>query len=705
MLFDFQCIMKHTPSRIARYYTTLCALLFGALTNTSALALQPSSVQGKIDGASVLAKVGTEVITYKTLEEAFRKNLNNKNVHLSNVSTDSIRDFLNLYINYRLKVQDAKARGIDKKPDIVQDIKQNRASLAAPYLFEKVIVAPRVDTALARRKFQFRVGLIFSKITDGDTTRAFKRSLAMLEKLQKGADFKQMAKDSSDDEYFRDSSGVMPMVTSDKILREIENAAYSMKVGDVYRKPIRSNLSVPGYYVVKLLAMEPRISVRGRYINIKVDEQRDSANALPIARKLADSIYSALKKGADFTELAKKYSNDIYAQYGGLYPSYYTQTTGYLNGLRYRFPEGVDNWVFDAQRKDGDLSEPIPTYAGFFIVRRDSSRIAEDDREELKRFYKRVHFESDKKVFFDSIRKVRKYAFVQKNFDAFLKAVDTTRPAFDSVQKTKLSAKLQKEQLLSFTGYKLSVGNFADSLLQRSDLRGFSLTKQGMIQAVDKIVESAIADALTANMEKEFPDFAALMKEFEEGILIFRVEEQEVWSKMKFDTAKARTWYEPQKDKYKTLQLYDFSEIWTRTDSAAQAIYKRLQENMKSKNPSKNLFDSLAMQFTERSGFKEKKGRWEPLDAREYTIADEFRKRASKAGDILTPFAFQGGFTIPRLNEIILPRTKTFEEAIPDFAAQFQDLQQRELTQKWLESLRSKYPVVIEDAILKRIGK
>jgi peptidyl-prolyl cis-trans isomerase SurA len=711
------------PAFLQRF--ALLLVLLATATFTAPFALAQASKTDKknidskaIDGNTILAKVGPENITYKTLEEAFRKNLNNKNVVLSALPSDSVRDFLNLYINYRLKVLDAKTRGIDQKPDIIEDIKQNRASLAVPYLFEKVLIAKRVDTAMARRKVQFKVGLILSKITGADTMPAFKRSVAMLAALKKGADFTKMAKDSSDDEYFRAQGGEMPMVTSDRIIREIENAVFTMKVGEIYSKPIRSNLSVPGYYIVKLLAMEPRVAVRGRYIVVKLEEQaKDSAdaaaNAIAASKKLADSLYPLIKKGEDFATLAKKFSTDAYAENGGLFPNYYTQTTGYVNGLRYRFPDVVDAWLFDPKRKDGDLSEPIQTFAGTFIVRRDSSQIGGDEREDMKRFYKRVHFEADKKVFFDSVKKARKYVLSQKTFDAFIKAVDTTRPAFDSAQKLKLPAKLQKETLASFTdgksGYKLTVNGFADSLLLRPDVRGFSLTKQGVMQALDKVVEAAITDALTRDMEKDFPDFAALMKEFQEGILIFRVEEQEVWSRMKFDTVKARAWHEGQKEKFKTTEMYDFSEIWVKSDSLAQVLYKRLQTSQQATKPSATptatLFDSLAMQFTERTGYKERKGRWEPFDGREFTIPGELRKRGSKAGDILAPFKFQSGLSIVRMNALLTSRVKSFDEAIPDFAAQFQDLQQRELTQKWLDSLRAKHTVVIEQETIKSIWK
>ncbi|MCS6807952.1 MAG: peptidylprolyl isomerase [Bacteroidota bacterium] len=687
-------------------YSVLCCIAYACIVVER---LDAQQVRSQPEGNTVLARVGKEAITYKMLEDAYRKNINNKSVRLVDVSADSVRDFLNLYINYRLKIHDARARGYDKRPEIVQEIQQNRASLAAPYLFERVLVSPRVDTSLARRRTQFRIGLIFIKILDNDTARAYKRSLAILEALKKGADFRTIAKDSSDDEYFRALGGEMPLLTSDKIVREIEDAVFRTKVGAIYPKPIRSNLTVPGYYIMKLLSIEPRIAVRGRYIVMKLPA-RTAPNGSPLPPspedslavfRRADSVRTLILRGLDFAEAAKQFSEDAYAEYGGIFPAYYTETTGYVNGLRYRFPEEVDKWLFAPDRKNGDMSHVISTFNGMYIVRRDSSKIGGDDREELKRFYKRVHFEADKRRFLDSVKKARKYSINIKALNAFLQAVDTTRPSFDSAQKVRLSAQLLKETLAKFTGYMLTINGFADSLLTRSDLRGYSLTRQGMMQAIEKLTDIAITDVLVSTLEKDYPEFAALMKEFEEGILIFRVEEQEIWSKMKFDTARARAYYEPIKERFKTQELYEFAEIWVSSDSLAQALYKRLQA---AKNRTV-LFDSLATEYTERAGFKERKGKWDPLPAIEYTIPHEFKKRKTAIGDILPPFKFQGGYSIARLDGIQPVRMKTFEEAIPDFAAQFQDMVQKELTQKWLDSLRAQYPVVIEEQVFRTIWK
>jgi peptidyl-prolyl cis-trans isomerase SurA len=676
--------------------------------NAAKLHATQSQTNDAAIGKTVLAKVGAESITYKTLEEAYRKNVNNKSVALSSLPADSAKDFLNLYINYRLKVMDAKARGFHKKPEIENEIRQNRAMLAAPYLFERTLTNPRVDISLERRKWQFQVWLIFVKINNDDTAAAYKRAVLMLQALNKGADFRTMAKDSSDDEFFRSTSGVLPMITSDRIVREIEDVVFQMRVGEIYPKPVRSNLGVPGYYIVKLAAMEPRLAVRGRYIMLK-PVLRQSSIPMPMLpddstalHKRADSIVGLIRDGLDFAEAAKRFSEDAYGQYGGIFPAYYTQTTGYINGLRTRFPEKVEEWLFAKERKNGDMSGVIATPAGMYIVRRDSSQIGGDDREEIKRFYKRVHFESDKKAFLDSVKKARKYVLNAKVLDAFLSAVDTTRPSFDTLEQAKISAKLRKETLCKMNGFTLSVAAFGDSLLRRSDLRGFSLTQQGMKQAVDKIMETAVVNILITTMERDYPEFASLMREFEDGILIFRIEEEEIWSKMKFDTARARQYYEPRKEQYKTQEMYDFSEIWVESDSLANALAKRLQAVGKNNAA---LFDSLAATFTERSGYKERKGRWDVMPATEFTIPAELKSRKAAVGDVVGPFKFQGAWSIVRYNEFFPVRQKTFEEAIPDFAAQFQDSVQKELTQQWLDRLRKKYTVTVEQTNFSSIWK
>ncbi len=697
------------PLRKAMLTTTILATailesLF--LVCTTAHIILPVSLYAQSqqpNAALVLAKVGKESITYGMLDEAYRKNMNNRAASFAQLPADSAREFLNLYINYRLKVQDALGRGWDKKPEIQNDIKQNRASLAAPFLYERTLISPAVDSAFNRRKAQFKVALILSNVKQGDTVAAYKRSLALLDLVTKqGKDFAQVARDSSDDEYSRGEGGVFPFVTANQMLKDIEDAVYrSLKPGEIYPKPIKTQIGTqPGYFIVKLLAIEPRVAVLGRQILVSLANAAtsdDTARARRRADSLANVVKTAVKSEEDFARLASANSDDkATTETGGRFPSYYTTTTGYLNGLRYRLKPPVEKALFAL--KDGETSDVVQSELGFHILRRDSSKIGGDDREELKRFYKRFLFEADKQAFLDSVKKARKFSIVKKTLDGFLKVIDTTK-GFDSLQYNTVRSKGKKllaEPMFKVGDVALTVQRFIDSLLGSAALRGYSMTREGVTASMNKLVNAVVQESLTSTLEKDYPEFATLMREFQEGILIFRLEEQEIWSKLKFDSVRAKQYHEPIKDKFMTETKYDFSEIFVKNDSLAKALYARLLKSPKQ-------FDSLAAAFTEREGYKDKQGRWQPLAAWENLAVNAASK--GTLGAVNAPVAYDGGFSITRLNAIIPPRVKTFEEAIPDFAAQFQDLMQREYTQQWLSGLREKYPVSIDQAAIDKVWK
>jgi peptidyl-prolyl cis-trans isomerase SurA len=641
----------------------------------------------------VLAKVGKELVTAKALEEAYRKNASVKTTAFAQLHADSLREFLNLYINYRLKVQDAIERGFDKKPDVLADIQQNRASLAMPYLTERVLLNPALDTAIQRRRSQFKVGLILSRIgAKEDSLRAFKRAQGIIKLVTKGGqDFMKVLKDSTEDEYGKRSDGDYGWVVAGQLVRELEDAVYTLKVGEVYPYPVRTKAgNMPGYFVVKLLEMKPRVTILGSQILFAVKDSADTN----VVRAKAQMMLDSIRAGKSFAAVAKQYSDDkSTSEYGGQFPAYYNDLTGYINGLRYKWRPEIVSAMYAL--RDGEMSGLVQTDLGFHILRRDSTMRGGDDRESLKRFYKQYQFEDDKKRLIEAAKKKQGIKINQKTLAAFLKPLDAAEP-FTDEQAAKLPAKLLGEALFSSGSASFNVARFRDSLLKSPSVRGYSLTRDGMTTAIDKLSESLVIEGMLANLERDYPEFATLMREFHDGILIFRVEEQEIWSKMKFDTARARIYHDSIKSRFQTPIKYDFSEIYFKKDSAAQAALKKLKAGAN--------FDSLAAAVTEREGYKEKKGRWKPVESWETVLTDHVTKLKEKETSA-KPFPNEGGFSICRLNAVIQPRQKTFEEAIPDFAAQFQDAVQKELMHKWLASLREKYPVVIEQTTIDKLWR
>jgi peptidyl-prolyl cis-trans isomerase SurA len=201
----------------------------------------------------------------------------------------------------------------------------------------------------------------------------------------------------------------------------------------------------------------------------------------------------------------------------------------------------------------------------------------------------------------------------------------------------------------------------------------------------------------TAPLEKEYPEFGSLMREFRDGILLFKVEEQEVWSKLKFDSSSARSYWDTTKTKYKTDVKYDFNEIYVTSDSIAKTLRERINAG--------ESFETLASQFTERPGFKEKKGRYSPQTVKESKLAALIEKQKTTAGGIIGPEQFERGYVLLLVNDIAQPREKKFEEAIPDFAPAFQDMVQKKLTEEWLTRIKTQYPVTIQNKVLESMLK
>jgi peptidyl-prolyl cis-trans isomerase SurA len=215
-------------------------------------------------------------------------------------------------------------------------------------------------------------------------------------------------------------------------------------------------------------------------------------------------------------------------------------------------------------------------------------------------------------------------------------------------------------------------------------------------QAAERATTPTLIEYLTRDLERQYPEFAHLMQEFRDGLLLFRVEQLELWNKLaRFDTAAARAYYDSTKQRYFTEPVYDLSEIYLMSDSLARALRHQLDSGAD--------FALLAEQYTQRPGYRERKGHWGKLTPKQSQLAALAEQQQAKKGDILGPLPYENGYVILRVNDYEPPRQKSFEEAIPDFAAAFQDQQQKLLTEGWLQQLRQRFPVRINAAVLDRL--
>lgn len=637
----------------------------------------------------VIIKVGDERITYGEVQRAFQKNMNRKNEPLLKLSKDSLQKFIELFANYKLKVMDAKDNNLQNDKSVLKEFNSQRRLLAESFLYEKNVLDPYVKKELERRETEKVMSIILVSLPQGEMTinkepyRA--KADSALRRVLAGEDFAKVCTEYTLDENIKKSGGLVKMfITScDKVQRPIEDALYSLNVGEVYPKLIETNF---GYIIVKLEKSEPRVLVKARHILL---QKRNEEDTLRINRK-ADSLLTILKnKKQSFERIAEENSDDTQsAIYGGYIGNYYSRATGMQgNGSRL-----VDEFV-DAlfALKDGQMSGKVNSEFGIHIIKRDSTINInkEEEKEEIIKNYKRLYYDEDKVTYLNNLMQSQGYKIDELNFKKLIEKLDTSKTNLDPT-----FAKLQSDEISSFViisrqDKKWTIGDLVNfSLNNDNRLKGLATNYEGLTKAMNKMVESNVIDFATSDLEHQEPEFAKLSKDFYEGILLFRVENENVWEKMKFDTTLAQKYYQDHKNNYQTDYSYDISEIFMLNDSSAKIIYE------KAKNGEN--FDNLAMDNTQRPGGREKAGKIGVVSARKSRYANLFQGGKYQKGDILEPQHFEGATVVIKINDVILPRQKTFEEAIPDFSVDVQNIVRQNLLDAWLNKVRQKHQVKIE---------
>ncbi len=629
---------------------------------------------------TVIATVGNEQITYADLEKAFSKNLLKKDTPLHTLPKDSVVDFLNLYIKYRLKVYDAIQRGLDKDSAVLEEIKQNRRLLSESFYFDKKLVEPNVQKMLKYRENEAQVSYIFVKFTQNefDTVEAYQRAKNLINLLKQGVDFATLAKDSSDDKETAPLGGlILNYVTGGKVQRQIEDAIFSLKQGEIYPYPIKTKF---GYFIIKLNKIQPRIKVKARHILFALTKDSDT-NAI---RRKADSVLLLVRSGMDFSRLAEENSDDPASSIrGGDLGGWYSRSSGLEPSGKF-FTSTFEEALFSL--RDGEISPIIQTEYGFHIIRRDSTAkfSLEEEREDLKKLYKRIYYDGDKRDLITDLKK--QYGFFV-NYDYLQKTLvnlDTNKTTLDTAWYHNISTEIQNTVLFGILDKRFTIKDFVETLRSRNEFRATPLNTNGFLNAIDKIIYPFIIDKATESLEEEVPEFASLMKEFRDGILLFKVEASEVWEKLKFDTTLAKQYWEKNKSKYKTTPTYDVTEIFVTSDSLAKSIYRKAIAGED--------FEKLAEQFTQRGAFREKKGHWGKINPKTNNLAKKLQEFEVQEGKIIEPFPFENGYSIVRINQYEPPREKTFEEAIPDFASDVQEILQKRLQEEWINSLKKRIP-------------
>ncbi len=538
-----------------------------------------------------LAEIGDEKITLGEYEKQYLKTVTSID-SAKNKSIDDKRTFLNLYINFRLKVKDARDRGLLNNPDIQKDIAEYKKNFAPTYLVDKEVVEAEIKKLYEHKKEEVRASHILINLaehpTPQDSIAAYQKADSVIQKLKKGESFESLAEQYSQDRTAKTNKGDLYYFTGGMTVDEFEDAVYNLKVGDYTKEPVRT---VFGLHIIKLTDRKPRFeSIRASHILIQ--DKKDSTGKIidsAATYQRALDAYNKAKNGEDFATLVSQYSEDPGTKTNG-------GDLGYFD--RRRLAQQLDSVVF--LLKVGDVAGPIKTQFGWHIIKKtDEKQFQPFDKqkESLKTDFKRTKkFKDMYQAFVDDLKKKYNYKFSDDGF-VFLKAkLDSTKTISD-YNLDSLFTGADKDRIIAvFDDGKITVNDIVTNLSVNRDYQRSILNNQTLTQIVNSASEQAILNkrAIESKIEKD-DEYMAAMHEYENGLLVFRVDQDELWSKVKISDADMKSFYDGNQNKYMKADSTG-KQVPKKFEDAKPEISNELQQ-VKFKDIEKAYIEALKQKY------------------------------------------------------------------------------------------------------------
>ncbi|MBK6833866.1 MAG: peptidylprolyl isomerase [Bacteroidetes bacterium] len=534
------------------------------------------------------------VIDGKNISKAEFENVYKKN-NGKEVATDkkSLNEYMDLFINFKLKVKEAEVMGLDTVSAFKQELGGYRKQLAAPYLTDKNVNEGLITEAYERMKTEVRGSHILVKCAEDalpkDTLIAYNKITEYRKRAVKGEDFAKLAVESAKDgdPSATDNKGDLGYFTSLQMVYPFENAAFNTKVGEV-SQIVRTRF---GYHIMKIVDKRPNQGeMLVSHIMVRLKKEMTGLDSIN-AKKKIEEIYAKVKAGEKFNELAKQYSEDKQSAEKGGELSWFS--AGKMPVVEF------ENKAF-ALKNNGDYSEPFMTKYGWHIVKR-------MDKKDLPAPFETVKAEIKQKVNKDSRSQAGRSALIarvkkENNFKenkVMVKKVATfpTLTEFEAVidssyflgkWKAEKAAALTKE-MFSLGDKKYTQTDFAKFLETRQTRRVVSDKKFTLEQQYKNFVEESAVAFEESKLESKYPEFKALMQEYRDGILLFELTDRKVWSKAVKDTTGLKEYYEKNKNNY----LWDERADVTTYKCADEKIAKEVRKMLSKKKTEKEILDVI----------------------------------------------------------------------------------------------------------------
>lgn len=615
----------------------------------------------------ILLTINDEDITKEEFVRIYEKNKTN----LSTGEVTSIDDYLELFINFKLKVFEAEELGYDTISTFIKEFEGYKKQLARPYLLDNQANEMVIKEAYERMQYEVRASHILVKLAPDaspeDTLIAYEKAMEIRRRITHGEPFAVVAKGSSDDPSVKSNGGDLGYFTAFQMIYPFESAAYHLNVGEI-SMPVRTRF---GYHIIQLTdKRKARGEVKVAHIMLTVP--RGSSNETEKAKKESiNEIYHKIKEGEDFEDLARTYSEDRgSARNGGELPWFGAG----------RMVKEFEDAAFELKFK-GAVSQPIKTSFGWHIIKLiDKKEVPDFDeaKEEIKR---KVGKDKRSDIARNAlIKKLKKeYNFYEKELNVPV-SYDTVDNTYKIKQEYLSSNHSLKDTLIAFLNKVYTQDDFINFTKKIRNYQNLNAYQYYLIYK--EFVEEKILEVEESMLEEKYPEYKYLLKEYHDGMLLFEITDDIVWTKAVNDSIGLKKFYKENKKNYLWDERWEGSYYKCPNKDIYNKVSKIINKrNFGKKITNKDLIDQFGENLLIETGVFSK-GDNEIIDKMVWKV----KNQASSS------FVIING----KLQE---PTPKRFEEAKGTVISDYQEYLEKE----WIKKLREKYNIKVHQEVLSTI--
>ena len=630
-----------------------------------------NSIKAESDDPVIMKINGNEI-----LKSEFEY-IYNKNSQQQTSEQKSLEEYVDLFVNFKLKVFAAEKQGLDTVQTFVNELEGYRKQLAKPYLTDSKIEDRLAFEAYERLKENVEVSHILLRVQPNATPEqekeVYNKLIDYKRQIEAGANFNELAFEVSEDPSAKSNKGALGYISGFMTVYPFECAAYNTPVGKM-SEPVKTSF---GYHLVYVTnRRKDNGEVLTQHI-MKMLDRNCSDEEMKNAEKEMNEIYAKLQKGERFDELAVKYSDDKgSARDGGKLPWF---------GAGRMVPD-FEKQAF-ALKNTNDYSKPFKSPYGWHIVKLIDRRDLADFEDKKDEIYKRIKRDEraakGQDLFISGLKSQYNVSCTTDNAEK-LESAFKECGRFDSLYFEK--TKGYDFELVKIAGNSYTTCDFNDFVKTNKALKS-TANNNPFDEKVKEYVDYQVLKYEESQLDKKYPDYRNLMREYRDGILLFEISNKEVWNKASADETGLAKFFKKNKKKYtwekphfkglliecKTAEAFDKAKMITEGIDN-DSIIKILPAEMNN--------DSVRV-------VRIKKGLFAPGDNKVVDALELNKENQYK--DKTYPEAFLKG--------VVMAQPESYEDVKGLVTSDYQN----HLDKEWIKKLRKKSKIEINKDVLKTV--